>query len=126
MSTHEAERLPLMQGTLDLLILRTLTLSPEHGQGIARAIQTGSQEELLVEHGSLYPALQRLEADGAVVAEWGTSDNNRRARYYRLTPRGRKVLALEITRWKRLVAAIGSILDPTCEPAAGPKTAGEA
>jgi transcriptional regulator len=129
MSTHEAERLPLMQGTLDLLILRTLTLSPEHGQGIARAIQTGSQEELLVEHGSLYPALQRLEADGAVVAEWGTSDNNRRARYYRLTPRGRKVLALEITRWKRLVAAIGSIIDPiidpTLEPAAGPKTAGE-
>jgi transcriptional regulator len=125
MSTHEADRLPLMQGTLDLLILRTLTLGPEHGQGIARAIQTGSQEELLVEHGSLYPALQRLEGDGAVVAEWGTSDNNRRARYYRLTPRGRKVLALEITRWKRLVAAIGSILDPSVEPAAGPKTAGE-
>jgi PadR family transcriptional regulator PadR len=122
MSTHEADRLALMQGTLDLLILRTLTLGPEHGQGIARAIQTGSQEELLVEHGSLYPALQRLEGDGAVVAEWGTSDNNRRARYYRLTPRGRKVLALEITRWKRLVAAIGGILDPT----AGPKTAGEA
>jgi len=122
MSTHEADRLPLMQGTLDLLILRTLTLGPEHGQGIARAVQAGSQEELLVEHGSLYPALQRLEADGAVVAEWGTSDNNRRARYYRLTPRGRKVLALEITRWKRLVAAIGSILDP----AAGPETAGEA
>jgi len=126
MSTHEADRLPLMQGTLDLLILRTLTLGPEHGQGIARAIQTGSQEELLVEHGSLYPALQRLEADGAVAAEWGTSDNNRRARYYRLTPRGRKVLTLEIARWKRLVAAIGSILDPTVEPAAEAKTAGEA
>jgi PadR family transcriptional regulator PadR len=112
MSTQDADRLPLMQGTLDLLILRTLTPGPEHGQGIARAIQTGSQEELLVEHGSLYPALQRLEADGAVAAEWGTSDNNRRARYYRLTPRGRKVLVVEITRWKRLVAAIGSILEP--------------
>ena len=126
MPTQDADRLPLMQGTLDLLVLRTLTLGPEHGQGIARAIPTGSQEELLVEHGSLYPALQRLEADGAVAAEWGTSDNNRRARYYRLTPRGRKVLTLEITRWKRLVAAIGSILDPTVEPAAGAKTAGEA
>ena len=106
-------RVALLQGTLDLLILQTLHPAPQHGQGIARAIQTGSQEELLVEHGSLYPALQRLEADGAVAAEWGTSDNNRRARYYRLTPRGRKVLALEITRWKRLVAAIGSILEPT-------------
>ena len=121
MSTQESDRLPLMQGTLDLLILRTLTLGPEHGQGIARAIQTGSRQELLVEHGSLYPALQRLEADGSIAAEWGTSDNNRRARYYRLTTRGRKVLALEITRWKRLVAAIGSILDP----AAGSKTTGE-
>jgi PadR family transcriptional regulator, regulatory protein PadR len=122
MSTQDADRMPLMQGTLDLLVLRMLTLGPEHGQGIARAIQTGSQEELLVEHGSLYPALQRLEADGAIVGEWGISDNNRRARYYRLTPRGRKVLAFEITRWKRLVSAIGNII----EPAAGPKTAGEA
>jgi PadR family transcriptional regulator PadR len=121
MSTQDAERVPLMQGTLDLLILRMLTLGPEHGQGIARAIQTGSQEKLLVEHGSLYPALQRLEADGAIVGEWGISDNNRRARYYRLTPRGRKVLALEITRWKLMVSAIGSILEP-----AEAKTAGEA
>jgi len=122
MSTQEADRPPLMQGTLDLLVLRILSAGPEHGQGIARAIQTGSQEELLVEHGSLYPALQRLEADGAIVGAWGVSDNNRRARYYRLTPRGRKVLASETTRWKRLVAAIGSII----EPAAGLKTAGEA
>jgi len=118
MSTQDADRLPLMQGTLDLLILRMLTLGPEHGQGIARAIQTGSQEELLVEHGSLYPALQRLEADGAIAGEWGTSDNNRRARYYRLTPRGRKLLAREITRWKRLVNAIGSIIEAkVAEPA---------
>jgi transcriptional regulator len=115
MSTQDADRLPLMQGTLDLLILRMLIFGPEHGQGIARAIQTRSHEELLVEHGSLYPALQRLEADGAIAGEWGTSDNNRRARYYRLTPRGRKLLALETTRWKRLVAAIGSVIDSTAE-----------
>jgi PadR family transcriptional regulator, regulatory protein PadR len=121
MSTQE-DRMPLLQGTLDLLILRILTLGPEHGQGIARSIQMGSQEKLLVEHGSLYPALQRLEADGAIIGEWSISDSKRRARYYRLTPRGRKVLALEITRWKRLVSAIGSILETT----PGPKTAGEA
>ena len=121
MSTQDAARLPLLQGTLEMLILRMLTLGPQHGQGIARAIQTGSQEELLVEHGSLYPALQRLEDDGAILGEWGTSDNNRRARYYRLTPRGRKLLALEITRWKRLVAAIGGIIEP-----ATPQTACEA
>jgi len=126
MSTHDADRLPLMQGTLDLLILRILTLGPEHGQGIARGIQTRSQEELLVEHGSLYPALQRLEAEGSIAAEWGTSDNNRRARYYRLTPRGRKVLALEITRWRRLVAAIGNILEPSAGPKTTRETTGEA
>ncbi len=76
------EPLDLLQGTLDLLILRTLIFGPEHGQGIARAIQASSGDELLVEHGALYPALQRLEKRGWIVAEWGTSKNNRKARYY--------------------------------------------
>jgi PadR family transcriptional regulator len=110
MLTQEQERLELLQGTLDLLILRTLIFGPEHGQGIARAIQQTSQDELLVEHGALYPALQRLEARGWIAAQWGTSQNNRRARFYRLTQDGRKQLARETTRWNRLAAAIGRIL----------------
>ena len=100
-----------MQGTLDLLILRTLVFGPQHGQGIARAIQRTSQEELLVEHGALYPALQRLEDKGWISAEWGVSKNNRKARFYKLTPDGRKQLAREKTRWRRLAAAIGRVLD---------------
>jgi transcriptional regulator len=107
-----SDRIALLQGTLDLLILRTLLFGPEHGQGIARAIQTQSNDDLLVDHGSLYPALQRLEADGFIAAEWGTSDNNRRARFYTLTRTGRKQLARETSRWRRLSAAIGRILDP--------------
>jgi len=91
----EHERIALLQGTLDLLILRTLVFGPEHGQGIARAIQQQSGDELLVDHGSLYPALQRLESRGWIKAEWGTSDNNRRARFYELTKSGRKQLAAE-------------------------------
>lgn len=111
MSTREEkERLELLQGTLDLLILRTLIFGPRHGQGIARAIQQTSEHELVVEHGALYPALQRLEARGWIVAEWGTSDNNRKARFYTLTEAGRKQLVKETTRWKRLAAAIGRIL----------------
>src|SRR5688500_19463405 len=92
MSTQrdDRERLALLQGTLDLLILRTLLLSPEHGQGIARTIQQRSDEAILVEHGSRYPALQRLEAQGLVRADWGVSENGRRARYYELTARGRR------------------------------------
>src|SRR6185437_6460559 len=104
------ERLALLQGTLDLLILRTLIFGPEHGQGIARAIQLTSQDELLVEHGALYPALQRLERRGWITAEWGTSKNNRKARYYALTAAGRKQLAAETGKWERLAAAIGRIL----------------
>ena len=113
MSTQEAgERLELLQGTLDLLILRTLIFGPEHGQGIARAIQQTSEEELLVEHGALYPALQRLEERGWISARWGTSSNNRKARFYSLTMAGRKQLIKETTRWRRLAAAIGRILGP--------------
>src|SRR6478609_430649 len=106
------ERLELLQGTLDLLILRTLIFGSEHGQGIARAIQQTSDEELLVEHGALYPALQRLEERGWISAKWGVSSNNRKARFYALTPAGRKQLGRETTRWKRLAAAIGRVLDP--------------
>lgn len=113
MSTQETgERLELLQGTLDLLILRTLIFGPQHGQGIARAIQQISEDELLVEHGALYPALQRLEERCWISAKWGTSSTNRRARFYSLTAAGRKQLVKETTKWKRLAAAIGRILDP--------------
>jgi len=121
MSTQEArrreerERLALLQGTLDLLILRTLVFGPEHGQGIARAIQQTSDDALLVEHGALYPALQRLEERGWIAAGWGTSGNNRRARFYRLTAAGRKQLVRETTKWRRLAAAIGRVLGPEVE-----------
>jgi PadR family transcriptional regulator PadR len=104
--------LDLLQGTLDLLILRTLVLRPEHGQGIARSIQQRSDEAILVEHGSLYPALQRLEAQKLVRADWGVSENGRRARYYELTARGRKQLATEAGRWRAMTAAIGRVLGP--------------
>jgi len=113
MSTQETEgRLELLQGTLDLLILRTLIFGSQHGQGIARAIQLTSDEELLVEHGALYPALQRLEDRGWISAKWGISTNNRKARFYSLTAAGRKQLVKETTKWKRLSTAIGRILGP--------------
>ena len=115
MSTQKPERLELLQGTLDLLILRTLIFGPEHGQGIARAIQQTSENELLVEHGALYPALQRLEARGWISAEWGTSSNNRKARFYSLTKAGRKQLVQETTQWRRLSAAIARVLGPDAE-----------
>lgn len=108
----DKDRISLLQGTLDLLVLRTLLFGPQHGQGIARAIQLQSEDELLVDHGSLYPALQRLEAAGWISAEWGTSSNNRKARFYRLTRTGRKRLAHETGQWRRLTAAIGRILGP--------------
>jgi transcriptional regulator len=111
MSTQDArERLELLQGTLDLLILHTLIFGSQHGQGIARAIQQTSEEELLVEHGALYPALQRLEERGWISAKWGTSSNNRKARFYALTAAGRKQLVKETTKWKRLSSAIGRVL----------------
>jgi PadR family transcriptional regulator PadR len=103
----------LLQGTLDLLILRTLALGPAHGHTIAYAIERGSDDVLQVEHGSLYPALHRLEDRGWIVSFWGTSENNRRARYYRLTPAGRRQLAQQTSRWDELVTAINRILRPT-------------
>ena len=116
MSTRGSkERLELLEGTLDLLILRTLILGPQHGQGIARSVQQTSDQELLVEHGALYPALQRLEQRGWISANWGTSSNNRRARFYSLTGVGRKQLLKETAKWKRLVTAIGRILGPETE-----------
>src|SRR5215475_8537148 len=116
MSTQDPrDRLELLQGTLDLLILRTLIFGSQHGQGIARAIQQTSDEELLVEHGALYPALQRLEERGWISAKWGTSSNNRKARFYCLTALGRKQLAKETAKWKRLAGAIARILDPARE-----------
>jgi len=112
MSTQEdKERLELLQSTLDLLVLRTLIFRPQHGQGIARAIQQTSEEELLVEHGALYPALQRLEGRGWISAKWGTSSHNRKARFYSLTTAGRKQLGKETTKWKRLATAIKRILE---------------
>jgi transcriptional regulator len=99
-----------LQGTLDLLILRTLMLGPQHGQGIARAIQGQSDNVLVVEHGSLYPALQRLEERGFVDAEWGTSESNRKARFYTLTRKGRKELSREEGEWRRIASAIMRVL----------------
>jgi PadR family transcriptional regulator PadR len=104
-----------MQGTLDVLILRTLIFGPEHGQGIARAIQQSSDNELLVEHGALYPALQRLEEKGWIAAKWGTSANNRKARFYSLTKTGRSQLVRESTKWRRLATAMSRVLGPEPE-----------
>ena len=106
----EDDRIALLQGTLDLLILRTLLFGRQHGQGIARAIQALSGDELLVDHGSLYPALQRLETKNWVAAEWGTSGTNRKARFYHLTPAGKKQLTSETRQWERIVAAVGRVL----------------
>lgn len=113
MPTQDAsDREQILQGTLDLLILRTLLLGTYHGQGIARAIQTSSGDALLVDHGSLYPALQRLEDRSWIKAEWGLSENNRRARFYELTKAGRKQLQAEADKWHRMVAAVGRVLGP--------------
>ena len=100
-----------LQGTLDLLILQTLRPGPQHGQGIARAIQLQSDNVLIVEHGSLYPALQRLEERQFVSAEWGTSDNNRKARFYTLTKRGRSELTREHGEWQKVANAIMRVLE---------------
>src|SRR6185295_3217405 len=100
-----------LQGTLDLMILRMLQFGPQHGQGIARAIQSESDNVFIVDHGSLYPALQRLEERGFIAAEWGTSDNNWKARFYALTRKGRSELNREQSEWRRIAAAIGRVLD---------------
>ena len=101
----------LLQGTLDLLILKTLALEPMHGWGIAQRIQQISEDVLLVQQGSLYPALYRLEQQGWIAAEWGASENNSRAKYYRLTSSGRKQLERETSNWTRLSAAITQVLE---------------
>jgi transcriptional regulator len=101
-----------LQGTLDLLILRTLVFGAQHGQAIARAIQNQSDNVLIVDHGSLYPALQRLEERGFIEASWGTSENNRKARFYTLTRTGRKELVREESEWRRIAAAIMRVLGP--------------
>src|SRR5579864_2972180 len=98
-------RIELLQGTLDMLILQSLRWGPQHGYGIAQAIRAGSSEVLQVETGSLYPALHRLEKQGWVKSEWKQSDNNQRAKYYNVTAAGRKQLAVEQTRWNRMTAA---------------------
>lgn len=102
----------LLQGTLDMLILRTLVVGPAHGHSIAHAIEFGSDEILQVEHGSLYPALYRLEDRGWITAFWGTSENNRKAKFYRLTAAGRKQLTAETNRWERLVKGIARVMRP--------------
>lgn len=113
MSTREDhDRVELLQGTLDLLILRTLLLGPAHGHAIAKAIEHNSEDVLQVEQGSLYPALHRLIKRGWISAEEGTSENNRRAKYYRLTSKGRKQLDVEISKWVKLASAITRIIRP--------------
>lgn len=102
----------LVQGTLDMLILSRLARGPEHGFGIAESVRQMSDEVLRVEEGSLYPALQRLEAQGLIASDWGTSVNNRRARFYSLTPRGRRQIAVEVANWRRLVLAIERVIEP--------------
>ena len=114
MATQDSsrDRISLLQGTLDLLILRTLIFGPQHGQGVARAIQQQSEDVLTVDHGTLYPALQRLEGKGWIEAAWGTSANNRRARFYTLTKAGKKQLTEETSQWRKMAAAIGRVLGP--------------
>ncbi len=105
-------RIELLQGTLDMLILRALSWGPQHGYGIGQAIRTGSSDVLHAETGSLYPALHRLEKHGWVKSEWRQSENRQRAKYYRLTPSGRKQLVAEHSRWKQMSAAIASLMEP--------------
>ena len=113
--TPDEGRLELLQGTLDMLILRTLQWGPQHGHGIGQAIRSQSDDLLKVETGSLYPALHRLEDRGWIASFWGTSENNRRARYYRLTPKGRRQLEAQTNRWDEIVRAVNRILRPASE-----------
>lgn len=116
MSTRETDdQLGLLQGTLDLLILKTVALGPVHGHAIAKSIEFRSQDVLQVGHGSLYPALQRLIKQGLIAGEDGTSENNRKARFYRLTAKGRKKLFAETSKWERLSEAVGRILTPLAD-----------
>jgi len=119
MATQENndDRIALLQGTLDLLILKTLALGSCHGQGIARLIQRQSEEVFFVDHGSLYLALQRLEDKKWISAKWGVSENNRKARFYSLTAKGREQLVDKVSEWRRLSRAMGLILDNSMGPA---------
>ena len=110
-SKREDKRVDLRQGTLDLLILRVLAWGPTHGHNIVKAIERASDETLLIDHGSLYPTLQRLEHRGLIDATWGASENNRKARFYALTPAGRRALARETSRWERLIHAVARVLN---------------
>jgi PadR family transcriptional regulator PadR len=110
------DRIALLQGTLDLLILKTLVLGPCHGQGVARLIQRQSEEVFFVDHGSLYLALQRLEEKKWISAKWGVSENNRKARFYSLTPKGREQLVEKTSEWERLTKAMGLILSNKVDP----------
>ena len=105
----------MLQGTLDMLILRTLIAGPAHGHTIAHVIEKDSDDVLQVEHGSLYPALHRLEDQGLIASFWGTSENNRRAKYYRIAPAGRRHLLAERNRWHQLVAAVTRLIEPATE-----------
>ncbi len=118
MTTQDSndERIALLQGTLDLLILKTLLFGPCHGQGVARSIQRQSEEVFLVDHGSLYVALQRLEDRKWIRARWGISENNRKARFYSLTAKGREQLVEKTGEWRRLARAMGLILDSNSGP----------
>ena len=117
---HSADqaRIDLLQGTLDMLILRTLQWGPQHGYAIGQTIRAQSSEVLQIEAGSLYPALQRLSKRGWVVSKWGQTSANQRAKFYRLTPEGKKQLSREQSRWAELVTAIGRILNPVASPLA--------
>jgi len=108
----QAGRIELVYGALDMLVLRTLRWGPTHGHGIAKSIERMSEDALKVEHGSLYPALQRLLQERWITAEWGISENKQRAKYYRLTPPGRRKLVAETSRWERFVRAITGVLTP--------------
>jgi transcriptional regulator len=109
------DKMQLLQGTLDLLVLRKLLFGPQHGHGIITAIRQTSEDVLLIDNGSLYPSLQRLERGGLIASEWGTSINNRRARFYKLTRAGRAKLAAETSKWKKMVRAVGRVLAPEGE-----------
>jgi PadR family transcriptional regulator PadR len=105
-----ADKVQVLPGTLEMLVLKTLIFGPRHGHGIATTIQRTSDELLLIDHGSLYPALQRLERAGLIASQWGTSDHNRRARFYKLTRIGRKKLAVETSKWEKVVRAVTGVL----------------